>query len=295
METGPERRAHNRNLVMESLQADLFTMATALLVVLAVGILVRLGLPAAALLARQGPVTVLAGRVWDPVAGRYGLLPFLWGSAVVTAIALGVAVPLGGATAVTVTRILEPSWRGPARSLLTAFMAVPSVIYGWWGLGVVVPAVRALTGGPGFSLLAAGLTVGIMVLPTFALLAAEALAAVPDTWVQASLALGATGDQTLLRLVLPAAGAGLRQALALATARALGETLAVQMVVGGQTTFSWNPLHPGATLTSQILTDMVALPVGTPGHAALDVMAVVLLGLMWAAARAVGSRTPPPG
>jgi phosphate transport system permease protein len=245
---------------------------------------VWLGIPTWQLFGGQGALNVLLGTQWDPIAGAVGLLPFLYGSLLVTVVALAVALPLGLAVAVALEYVLAGSRRW-LLSLLTAMGAVPSVIYGWWALATIVPALRRLDGS-GFSLLAAGLVVAVMVLPSFAVLARQALAAVPAEVLEGALALGATDDQALWRVLLPAAADGLRAAGLLALARALGETMAVQMVVGGQAYVGWSIPHPGATLTSQILTDLASLPEGTPGHQALDVMALLLLVAMALVARA---------
>lgn len=276
--------AHRASLRMERAQNILFGLAGAVLSVLAAGMVGWLGLPAWQLIRSHGLLNVVLGTHWNPLAGAVGIFPFVYGSLVVTAVALAVALPLGLALAIS----LQQGWaraRGWLVPLLTALGAVPSVIYGWWALAVIVPAVRRL-GGSGFSLLSAGLVVGVMILPTFAVLARQALAAVPDDLAAAALALGATPDQALTRVVLPAAGAGLRAAGLLALGRALGETMAVQMVVGGQAYVGWSPLHSGATLTSEILTDLASLPAGTAAHRALDLMALLLLAAMALVARA---------
>lgn len=219
--------------------------------------------------------SVLSG-FWDPLRDGYGLGPFVAGTIAVSVVALVGAVPVALGIAVVVSEELGPAIRDLATRALTVLTAVPSVIFGWWGLQMVVPFVRAHLGGPGFSILAAGIVLALMVLPTLALFFARALAGVPGDYREASAALGGTRDQTLTRMVLRCALPGLMNGLIVGIARAVGETMAVQMVIGGQAAVPGGLTAPGATLTTQIVTDMTVFPPGTRGHAVLDVMALTL-------------------
>lgn len=282
---------HEKNLRMERWQGRLFGLAGAALTALAVGVVWVLGVPTLSLFFSHGLLAVLLGREWDPIRGQLGIFPFVLGSGEVTLVALLVAVPLGLATAISVEYIWRPL-AGVLSAVLTGLGAVPSVIYGWWALSVLVPLVRTV-GGSGFSLLTAGLVVGMMVLPTLGVLSRSALGQVSRDWQEASQALGATPDQTLWRLILPAAAPKIRSAVVVAVARALGETIAVQMVVGGQAYVGLSPLHSGATLTSQIITDLASLPPGTAEHGAVDAMALILLFAMAMVARALVRKEAP--
>lgn len=267
---------HQRNLAIERLQAAAFLAAAAALAAGLAFVLWMLVRDAAALVSHQNLIAMLLGTRWDPLSGRYGMAPFIWGSAVTAAIALAIAVPFGLSIAVWSVQILSTRERSRVATLLTVFASIPSVVYGWWGLTVVVPGLRHLTGLYGYSLLAGGVVLAVMILPTFALLAVGALDAIPTELTEASLGLGATLDQTLFRVTLPVASLRLRRAGAVALARALGETIAVQMVVGGAiSTFPHLEL-PGATMTSQLLTDLPLMPPGTLGHGALALMALLL-------------------
>ncbi len=260
------------------LAAGLFALVGIILVAsLAAGAWPMLGAPRAA--------ANLIGAVWDPLRGRYGVAPFVVGTAAVTLTALVIAVPIALGVAVSIVHQVGALGRGWILRVLTVLTAVPSVIFGWWGLQMVVPWVRAHVGGPGFSLLAAGIVLALMILPTLSLFFAQALAKVPNTLKEGSAALGATPDQTLLRVELPFAMPALVNGLVVGLARALGETMAVQMVVGGQTAIPAGLAAPGATLTTQIFTDMTAFPPGTAGHAVLDIMALLLLAAMYVLVR----------
>jgi phosphate transport system permease protein len=222
----------------------------------------------------------LLSPLWDPLQGQWGILPFIVGSSVVTLLALCLAVPFALASAISVSRMLPPVVRPHATRVLAALTAIPSVVFGWWGLQMVVPVVRNLGGGSGFSLLAAAIVLAVMLWPTLSFLFAEALQSVSPAYVDASLALGATPDQTLVRILIPCAMPQLINAFLVAVARGLGETMAVQMVIGGQVAMPQGLLSPGATLTTQLLTDAALYPPGTRGHAALDVMALALVAAM---------------
>ena len=222
----------------------------------------------------------LLGTIYQPTHDQFGLLPFIAGSLVVTMIAIVVALPLALSVAVTVIATL-PRQMQMIRQILSGLVAIPSVVFGWWGLSLLVPSIRWISGRPGFSLLAGGLVLAIMILPTLSLLSINALDRVSVRWVEGSLALGATPDQTLGRLILLVSRIPLLEASILAVGRALGETMAVQMVIGGRVLLPHGLLSPGATLTTQLLTDISLLPPGIPGHYVLDFMALLLLVAMY--------------
>lgn len=243
-------------------------------------------------LGRYGVTPVLLGRVWNPAHNQFGLIPFIWGSIVVGVLAIVVAVVLGIALALVLGRRVPPSLRRSLRSGLSLFVALPSVILGWWGLETVVPLVRRVFGGPGFSLLAAGLTLGVMITPTLAALSLAAINGVPSALEEASDALGASPDQTLLRVTVPASLPGLARAVVLAASRALAETMAVQMVIGSQPVARLFLNLPGSTLTTGILVNMAAWPPASSAGEALTVMAALLLFGAWWLSRQLSSPEP---
>lgn len=258
---------------------------TGLFAMLGLGLMAALFVGAWPLLGEPRPLANLFGSFWNPLHGQYGLAPFVIGTVVVTATAMALALPFSLAVGVAFSRRLPDAVRQGATRVLTVLTAVPSVIFGWWGLLAVVPWVRTRFGGPGFSLLAAGLVLAVMLTPTLSLLFYQALRSVPRSYCEGSAALGATPDQTLVRVELVCALPLLIQAVLITVARAVGETMAVQMVIGGQTGLPAGWASPGATLTTQILTDMSVFPPGTHGHAVLDVMALVLMVGMYGLVR----------
>jgi phosphate transport system permease protein len=284
------RSTHSYNLAVERVQTVLFWTGALALGGALVAILSYLTVGAVGFLSHNDLFGVLFSARWAPTEGRYGMGLFFLGSAVVAGLALLLVVPLGLGLAVWGQANLQSSGRERLAVYLTALSAVPSVVWGWWGLTAVVPLLRTVGGGPGYSLMAGGLVVGVMLFPTFAQLALQALCEVPESWVEGSFALGASSDQTLLGIILPAASEGIRRALWIALARALGETIAVQMVVGGYSGRFWGVMAPGATVTSQLLTDLPLLPPGTVGHGALDLMALLLVVVMGLLTRWAGRR-----
>jgi phosphate transport system permease protein len=202
--------------------------------------------------AKHGLLALTFGRNWQPTSGAYGMLPLLVGSIYVTLAALVLGVPLGVACAVFMAEI-APEWvtRGlrPAISLLAG---IPSVVYGFFGLIVLVPGLRSLVGGYGFSLLAGGVILAIMILPTVISVSEDALRAVPRDYKEASLALGATYWQTIYKVLIPAAQSGIVAAVILGMGRAVGETMAVIMITGNTPLVPKSILDPGPTLTGTI-------------------------------------------
>jgi phosphate transport system permease protein len=178
------------------------------------------------------------------------------GSVSVTAGALIVGVPLGLACAVFLVEFAPQRMAAAMRPAIQLLAGIPSVIYGFWGLIVVVPAIRGVLGGPGLSILAGSLILGVMILPTVISISEDALRALPPSYKEGSLALGATHWQTIWRLELPAARSGLLAAAILGLGRAVGETMAVIMVLGNAVKVPESILSPARTLTTNIGIEM---------------------------------------
>lgn len=229
----------------------------------------------------------LAGLEWNPVAGRFGLLPLLVGSTVSSLLALAIAVPLALAVAATLSELASDRVRKVSRSLLGLFASIPSVVFGWLGLTFVVPWIARLTQSTGLGLFAAALVLGVVALPTICLLSLDALRALPPGLRESAFALGATRVETLRTVVFPAARSGLATAVLLGLGRALGEAIAVQMVIGNAPIIPRGLFAPSATFATVLVTEMGRVRPGTP-HAdalfavalALLVMAMVLLALL---------------
>jgi phosphate transport system permease protein len=200
------------------------------------------------------------------------------GTALVTVGALFLAIPLGFAAAAFVAEIAPKGVRDIAKSLLELLAAVPSVVYGFFGLTVVSPFIQRAFGLPtGQTALTASLVLGMMALPTVASLAEDALTAVPKDHREASFALGASKWETTWRVVFPSAFSGLFGAAVLGMGRAVGETMAVLMVAGNSPQVTWSFLQPVRTLTAGIALEMAEAPYGSAHYHALFMLGAILL------------------
>jgi phosphate ABC transporter permease protein PstC len=216
----------------------------------------------------------LSGREWLPTQALFGILPLLLGSLVVTVGALALGTPLAVGTAVFLSEIATSRVRSLIRPAVELLAGVPSVVYGFFGLLILRPVVADLTGGLGFGPLTAWIILAIMIVPTIATLTEDALRSIPNGIREASYAMGATTWQTIWRVLLPAAKIGIIDAIILGMGRAIGETMAVLMVVGNAPVFFSGVGKPISTLTSQIVMDM---PYASGMHrTALFGMAIIL-------------------
>lgn len=216
---------------------------------------------------------------WAPGAGVFGAAPMIVTSLIVTVVAGLIGLPFALAVALAVTEILPPVAKKLLQPVIELLVGIPSVVYGLVGLTVIVPAVRQLVGRTGFGLVAAIGVLYLMIMPTMTSMAIEALQAVPKQQRQASAGLGATRWQTIHRVVLPAARGGILTAMIFGMARAFGEALAVQMVIGNAAVMPTSLQSSAATLTSVLTTGMGNTIMGTAANDALWALALVLLAM----------------
>lgn len=241
--------------------------------VLVAAFIAREGMP---IIVDEGPVALLARTRWSPTRGEFGLGAMLAGSAMVTAGALLLALPLGLACAITLAELASARMRTVLKPLLELLAGIPSVVFGWLGLSMVVPVIRDTSwlGGTGQSALAASVVLAIMILPTLASVSVDALEAVPASYRAGARALGATRWQSIRGVVVPAARSGIVAAIILALGRAVGETMAVIMVAGNAVRVPHSWLDPVRTLTANVALEM---SYATGRHAqALFATAIVL-------------------
>lgn len=221
--------------------------------------------------------------VWNPSAvdanGRHlvGALPMIVGSFSVTILAALLATPFAIATAVFMTEISPKRGQRILQPVIELLVGIPSVVYGFIGLTVVVPLTRQLFGGTGFGILSGTFVLFVMVLPTITSMYIDSLKSVPRFYREASLALGATRWQTISRVVIRASVPGLLTAIIFGMARAFGEALAVQMVIGNAALLPHNLLSPASTLTSVLTTGIGNTVMGTLPNNALWTLALILL------------------
>ena len=211
------------------------------------------GIPA---MLKIGVTDFLTGMRWKPGSDLYGILPMILGSIYVTAGAVVVGVPTGVLTAVYMARFCPPRAYRLLKPAVELLAGIPSVVYGFFGLMVIVPALRMLFGGSGTSLLAASLVLGIMILPTVIGVGEAALRAVPESYYEGSLALGASKERSIFFVVLPAARSGILAGVVLGIGRAIGETMAVIMVAGNQPVIPSSLFKGLRTLTANIVLEM---------------------------------------
>ena len=245
-------------MVKEKIMKAVF-FATACISILAVGLicifLFANGMPG---IREIGLFKFLFGTTWRPGNGDYGILPMILGSLYVTAGAIIIGVPIGILTAAFLARFCPARWYPLIKTGVELMAGIPSVVYGFFGLVVLVPFVRNTIGGKGYSILTASILLGIMILPTIVNVSESAIRAVPKSYYEGSLALGATHERSVYRMVLPAAKSGIFAGVILGIGRAIGETMAVIMVAGNQPVMrAPNELLKGVcTLTANIVIEM---------------------------------------
>ncbi len=209
-----------------------------------------------AAIGKIGVLKFLTGTVWKPTNGIFGIFPMILGSIYVTAGAVLLGVPVGILTAVFLARFCPKRLYALLKPAINLLAGIPSVVYGFFGLMVIVPAIRNTFGGSGASMLAASLVLGIMILPTVIGVSEAAVRAVPDSYYEGSLALGASHERSVFFSVLPAAKSGVMAGVILGVGRAIGETMAVIMVAGNQAVIPQGLLKGLRTLTANIVIEM---------------------------------------
>jgi phosphate transport system permease protein len=226
----------------------------AILVVFLIGLFViQQGIPA---LRSIGILKFLFGTVWRPGIGEFGILPMIIGSMYVTIGALLLSAPLGIACAIFLAEVAPYHVRNVVRSAVELLVGIPSVVYGLVGMVVIVPLIREI-GGNGYSVLAAIIVLTVMVLPTVISISEDSLRRVPMGYREGALALGATKWQTIWHVMLPVARSGIVAAVILGMGRAIGETMAMIMVIGNSILMPGSPLAPARTLTGNIAVEIM--------------------------------------
>ncbi len=211
------------------------------------------GLP---IFAHVGLVSFIFGTNWLPTENQFGALPLIVGSLLVTLGALIIGGPLGVGVAIFLAELAPQKVKNWVRPAVELLAGVPSVVYGFFGIMVIIPLVRKLFGGSGFGLITGSIVLGIMILPTIATLSEDALRAVPKAYKIGSLGLGASRWQTIRRISIPAASQGIVAAVILGIGRAIGETMAVLMVLGNAPIIPTTLNQPMTAMTSVIALDM---------------------------------------
>lgn len=198
----------------------------------------------------------VSGKIWKPGSDYYGIFVMIIGSLYVTAGALIIGVPVGIFMAVFMAKFC-PAWLYKIlKPVVNLLAGIPSIIYGYFGLMVIVPFIRNNFTGNGFSILAASIVLGMMILPTIISVSEASIRAVPESYMEGALALGATKETAVFMTIVPAAKSGIITSLTLGVGRAIGETMAVKMIVGNQTRLPESIFDGVRTLTSNIVLEM---------------------------------------
>ncbi len=245
------RLERNERLVRLALLAVAFSAVSVLGVITA--FIFMEGTP---IMFKYGFKSFLGGMDWYPSEKSFGLLPMIAGSLMVTFGALVIGVPLGLSCAVYLTEFSSKRTRRIVKPVIELLAGIPSVVYGFMGVVILVPFIRETFGGPGLSVLAGSIILGIMILPTIISISVDSLLAVPATYREGSIAMGATRWQTTKMVLFPAARSGIVASIILGMGRAVGETMAVIMVAGNAVAIPGSILAPVRTLTSNIALEM---------------------------------------
>ena len=246
----------SRNQFKEKIMKLVFlvtAMASIIAVIVICGFLFVNGVPA---IKEIGVKEFLLGMEWLPMQEIFGILPMIVGSIYVTAGAIIIGGPIGIFSAVYLVRFCNEKVYKIVKPAVELMAGIPSIVYGFFGLVVIVPAFQTIFGGSGKGLLTASLLLGIMILPTIISVVESSLRAVPEHYYEGALALGATRERSMFFVTLPAAKSGVLAGVALGIGRAIGETMAVVMVAGNQPIIPDSILSGVRTMTSNVVLEM---------------------------------------
>ena len=203
-----------------------------------------------------GVLDFLTGTVWKPLEGQFGIFPMIVGSIYVTAGAIIIGVPVGLLCAVFMAKFCPSGIYRIMKPAVDLLAGIPSIVYGFFALMVIVPVVQTLTGTSGKGILSASIMLAIMILPTIVSVSEAAIRAVPESYYEGSLALGATHERSVFFATLPAAKSGIMAGVVLGIGRAIGETMAVSMVAGNQPILPDSILSGVRTMTANVIIEM---------------------------------------
>ncbi len=269
---------HARRLFYDRCGRYLFIASACLMTLIIFSIIFFVGKQGLLTFADVSPLDFFTSATWNPTDKQFGALSFIVGSLETTLLSVAIGTPLGLLGAIFLAKLAPAPVKRIMRPAVDLYVAIPSVVYGYVGLTLFVPFLRSTFHTPqGFGVLAASLVLAIMIMPTILSISTDALNAVPRPMEEASLALGATWWQTMIHVILPAALPGVMTSVVLAMARAVGETMAVQMLIGNTPQIATSLFMPTATLTSDIVVEMGNTPFGSSWGNALFLMAFVLL------------------
>ncbi|EKQ53731.1 MULTISPECIES: phosphate ABC transporter permease subunit PstC [unclassified Clostridium] len=277
-----EKRSFKERLKNEYLGQGFAGLCGILIIVITISIIVFIASKGLRIFTNDGYsfTEFLFTNNWKPNKGgepSFGSLAFILGSTAVSIGAVILSAPIAIALAIFVNVISTKFGKKIIKPSLEILVGIPSVVYGWGGISVLVPFIKSSSGGMGFSLIAGVLVLSLMILPTIATLSIDAITTIPPDHIEASYGLGATRWQTIYRVIVPGAKTGILTGVVLGIARAFGEALAVQMVIGNTVKMPDGIFSSMATLTSIITMDMANTVGGTAWNDALWTLAFILL------------------
>jgi phosphate transport system permease protein len=264
--------------VRERLIEGLLFLAASVSVVVTIGIVVVLVSESYQFFQQVSLVDFLTDNQWTPLFddAHYGIMVLLSGTLVSSLVALAVAIPLGTIIAIYLSEFAPFAVREIAKPFLELLGGVPTIVYGYFALLYVTPALQFFFPSlPGFNLLSAGLVMGIMIIPYVSSVSEDAMRSVPMAMREGSYAMGATRFQTAIRVVTPAAFSGIAAAYILGISRAVGETMILAVSAGMQPNLTWNPAEPAATITAYI----VQVALGDLPHGSIGYQTIFAAGL----------------
>lgn len=283
---GPHRvskrlsRNATRHLNERLIEALLFA-AAAVSVLTTVGIVYVLVFESINFFSHVSIVDFLTDTQWTPLFddAHYGIMVLISGTLVSSGVALAVAIPMGTVIAIYLSEFANPKLREIAKPVLELLGGIPTIVFGYFALLIVTPLLQKIFPElPGFSLLSAGLVMGIMIVPYVASLSEDAMRAVPMSMREGAYAMGSTKLHTALHVVVPAAISGLAASYILGISRAVGETMILAVAAGMQPNLTWNPMEPAATITSYIVQVALGdLPHGSIGYQTIFAAGLTLL------------------
>jgi phosphate transport system permease protein len=274
------KRKHFRHVKERAIEAVLF-LAASLSVFTTVAIVYILVKESVVFFSVVSIVDFLTDTQWTPLFddAHFGIMVLLSGTLTSSFVALAVAIPLGTIIAIYLSEFAPFKVREVAKPFLELLGGVPTIVYGYFALIFVTPLLQKIYPGlPGFNLLSAGLVMGVMIIPYVSSLSEDAMRAVPMSLREGSYAMGATRLQTAIKVVMPAATSGIASAYILGISRAVGETMILAVAAGMQPNLTFNPLDPGATITSYIVQVALGdLPHGSIGYQTIFAAGLTLL------------------
>lgn len=251
-----DNKNKNRKNILEKITENIFLLSSLISIVSLITITVFIFANGSPIFFKVGFADIIFGMEWKPLEGAYGIFPMIISSLLVTIGTTFIGVSIGLMTAVLLAEIAPPAFSRIIRPAVDLLAGIPSVVYGFFGLIVIVPLIDSKFGGGGNSLLAAIIILGIMILPTVVSISETSIRAVPKEYKEGSLALGASHIETIFKVILPAAKSGIFAAIVLAMGRAIGETMAAILVIGNTPQIPNSLFDRVRTLTSNIAIEM---------------------------------------